>query len=156
MGFIPDSSNTSNGLISPTTVTNTYLRSLYDVGISNVQNNQLLSYDSTTQKWVNSTPATVTTSLSALTDCSVGSLVNNNVLYYNSTNSKWENKALQESYLTSLSTDLSACEKTSNKNISSGYCGLDVNSLVSVSNLPSISESKVINLTTDLSACEKT
>ena len=113
MGFIPGSSSTSKGLISPTTVANTYLRSLYDVGISNIQNNQLLAYDSTTQKWVNSTPATVSTALSDLTDCSINSLANDNILYYNSTNSKWENKGLQESDIRNLTTDLSACEKNS-------------------------------------------
>ena len=47
-------------------------------------------------------------------------------------------------------------KKTANKNVAAGYCPLDVNSLVPISNLPSISESLVTNLSTDLSACEKT
>ena len=44
MGFIPDS--VSNTLMSSTPQTNNFLRSLYDVNLSNIQNLQLLSYDS--------------------------------------------------------------------------------------------------------------
>ena len=128
----------------------TTLASLNDTNISAPINAQQLTYNSSTQKWQNSTPSTFSTALSALTDCAVSGLANDNVLYYNSTNSKWENKALQESDITSLSTDLSACEKTSNKNSSLGYCPLDINSLVPIANIPSLSESQITNLTTDL------
>ena len=47
-------------------------------------------------------------------------------------------------------------KKTANKNVASGYCSLDSNSLVPVANIPTLSESKITNLTTDLSNCEKT
>ena len=50
---------------------------------------------------------------------------------------------------------MSACEKTANKNVASGYCPLDINSLVPIANIPSIAESYITNLTTDLSNCEK-
>ena len=86
-----------------------------DVNIATPSNAQQLTYNSTTQKWQNSTPSTFTTALSALTDCSVSSLANDNILYYNSTNSKWQNKNLQESDTTNLTSDLSSCEKTANK-----------------------------------------
>ena len=113
-----------------------YLSSLNNCSITTPTNAQQLTYNSTTQKSQNSTPSTFTTSLSDLTDCSVSSLVNNNVLYYNSTNSKWQNKALGESDITNLSSDLSACEKTANKNVASGYCPLDINSLVPIASIP--------------------
>ena len=132
-----------------------YLSSLNDCSITTPSNAQQLKYNSTNQKWQNTSPATFTTALSALNDCYVSSIVNNNVLYYNSTNSKWQNKALGESDITNLSSDLSACEKTANKNVASGYCPLDINSLVPVANIPSIAESYITNLTTDLSNCEK-
>ena len=114
----------------------TTLASLNDVNIATPSNAQQLTYNSTTQKWCNTTPSTFTTALSALTDCSVSSLANDNILYYNSTNSKWQNKNLQESDITNLTSDLSSCEKTANKNAASGYCPLDSNSLVPTANIP--------------------
>ena len=41
--------------------------------------------------------------------------------------------------------------KITNKGIANGYCGLDANSLISVSNIPNLSESQINNLNTDLS-----
>ena len=70
----------------------TTLASLNDTNILTPSNAQQLTYNSTTQKWCNTTPSTFTTALSALTDCSVSSLANDNILYYNSTNSKWQMK----------------------------------------------------------------
>ena len=87
----------------------------------------------------------------SLLDVSISSLLDSQVLTYNSSSSKWINSNISESQITNLVTDLSNCEKTANKNISSGYCGLDSNSLVPVNNIPYLSESKITNLTTDLS-----
>lgn len=50
---------------------------------------------------------------------------------------------------------MSLCEKSANKNIASGYCGLDSNTLISTTRIPQMTESQITNLTTDLSECEK-
>ena len=42
---------------------------------------------------------------------------------------------LAESNITNLTTDLSNCEKTANKNVGGGYCGLDSNGLVPLTKL---------------------
>ena len=42
---------------------------------------------------------------------------------------------MSESKITNLTTDLSACEKSANKNVASGYCPLDSNIFVPLSNL---------------------
>ena len=47
--------------------------SLNDTNISAPSNAQQLTYNSTTQKWQNTTPSTFTTSLSNLNDCAVSS-----------------------------------------------------------------------------------
>ena len=47
------------------------LGNLNGVTISTPSNAQQLIYDSTSQKWINKTPAMFTTSLSALNDCSI-------------------------------------------------------------------------------------
>ena len=64
--------------------------------------------------------------------------------------------SLAESDISGLTSDLSACEKFINKGALNGYCGLDDNSLISLSNLPSIPEAYIANLPTDLAKCEKT
>ena len=50
MGFIPDNTSTSNALFSLPSTSNHFLKTLYGVNISNVQNSQLLSYNATSQK----------------------------------------------------------------------------------------------------------
>ena len=45
--------------------------------------------------------------------------------------------------------------KIANKNTSLGYCPLDINLLVPIANIPSLSESQITNLSTDLGNCEK-
>ena len=62
---------------------------------------------------------------------------------------------IDPTYVTNLTTDLAACEKTANKGEASGYCSLDSSYLVPVTNIPSLAESKITGLVSDLAACEK-
>ena len=76
MGFIPDSDSTA--LASNVTNISNFIRSLDDVTVTNIQNSQLLSYDSTAQKWKNINASSVgTTTLSGLTDISINTPLNN-------------------------------------------------------------------------------
>jgi len=63
---------------------------LSDVTITNVQNGQVIKYDSTLNKWVNTADGT-TTSLAALTDVVISGVTGGQALIYNSGNSRWEN-----------------------------------------------------------------
>ena len=83
-------------------------------------------------------------------DVSISSLNNAQVLTYDSIAFKWINSNITESQITNLTTDLSSCEKISNKGIYNGYCGIDTNTLISVSNIPNLSESQINNLNNDL------
>ena len=66
------------------------LNKLSDVTVTNVQNNQILKYDSTTSQWVNTSTGAVTT-LDSLSDVTITAVSNGQSLQYNSTTSKWEN-----------------------------------------------------------------
>jgi hypothetical protein len=63
---------------------------LRDVTVTNVQNNQILKYDSTASQWVNTSTGAVTT-LDSLSDVTITAVSNGQSLQYNSTTSKWEN-----------------------------------------------------------------
>lgn len=65
------------------------LASLTDTDITAPSNGQVLTFDSTSEKWENSTPATP--SLAGLSDTAVTDPSNGQVLTYNSTSGKWEN-----------------------------------------------------------------
>lgn len=65
------------------------LASLTDTDITTPSNGQVLTYDSTSEKWENSTPATP--SLAGLSDTVVTDPSNGQVLTYNGTSEKWEN-----------------------------------------------------------------
>ena len=88
--------------------------------------------------------------MGSLLDVNISSLNNSQVLTYNSISTKWINSNITESQITNLTTDLSNCEKIANKGIANGYCGVDTNSLISVSNIPNLSESQINNLNNDL------
>lgn len=122
--------NLMYGSISTITVPNLYdttLQILSDTTISNPSSGQVLTYDDTSSKWVNSTltlpSASSTTpladgtaaigtstayaradhvhpvsSLSALSDTALYSPSNGQVLRYNTTTSKWENSTLPTQY----------------------------------------------------------
>lgn len=70
------------------------LEELGDVSLSSPSNGQVLTYNSTTSKWVNANASGGggATTLNDLTDVTTSSPSNNQVLTYNSTTSKWENK----------------------------------------------------------------
>ena len=98
MGFIPDSDPTASA--SNTTNISNFIRSLDDVTITNIQNSQLLSYNSTAQKWKNINASSVgTTVLSGLTDTSIITPLNNQSLIYDFSSSKWENKQIDHTTL---------------------------------------------------------
>jgi len=66
------------------------LADLTDTTISSPSDGQVLKYDNTTSKWINSTISTSAT-VSGLTDTTISNPSNKQVLSYNSTTSKWEN-----------------------------------------------------------------
>lgn len=70
------------------------LTSLTDTDIQNPANGQALVYDSTAEKWVNSSEAIGVTSLDALTDTDIQNPASGQVLMYNGT--EWENSAEKE------------------------------------------------------------
>ena len=72
------------------------LSELPDTYIQNPSNGQVLQYDSTTQKWVNSDDVEGVTSLDALTDTAISSPTGGQVLMYNQTAGKWVNSAENE------------------------------------------------------------
>lgn len=68
------------------------LGALTDVDISNPSNGQVLTYNSTTQKWENGQSGG--TDLNDLNDVTVSSPANNQALVYDSTAQVWKNKSL--------------------------------------------------------------
>lgn len=78
-----------NGVISAA-ASATELSELTDVDLESLANGQILVYDSTSQKWVN-TNLTVTTTLDSLTDVDIDNLVDGQGLIWDSTAQKWEN-----------------------------------------------------------------
>ena len=67
------------------------MSALTDVNVSSLSNSQVLSYNTATSKWINSTLPSGVTTLSALSDVNVSSLVSGNLLVYDSSTSKWLN-----------------------------------------------------------------
>lgn len=72
------------------------LADLPDTTITNPTNGQVLAYDSTTQKWVNSDDVEGVTSLDALTDTAISTPTGGQVLMYNQTAGKWVNSEENE------------------------------------------------------------
>ena len=67
------------------------LSSLTDVYLSNVLNSQVLSYDSTLSKWINSDASGGLSNLDDLLDVNISSIANGNILKYDTATSKWIN-----------------------------------------------------------------
>ena len=63
---------------------------LSDVTVTNVQNNQVLKYDTSQNQWVN-TSTGIITSLEDLSDVTVTGIADGQVIAYNSATSQWEN-----------------------------------------------------------------
>ena len=132
----------SNGTSSSQSSQNPTMEQIRDVSILNpLESGQVLVFNG--DVWQNIVPQSlVNDTLGSLLDVSISSLNNAQALTYNSISTKWSNSNINESQITNLTTDLSNCEKIANKGISNGYCGLDTNSLISVSNIPNLSESR--------------
>ena len=72
------------------------LSELPDTDISSPTNGQVLAYDSTSQKWVNSDDVQGVTSLDALTDTAISNPSAGQVLMYNAVAQKWYNSEENE------------------------------------------------------------
>ena len=72
------------------------LADLPDTQITNPEQGQILAYNATTQKWVNSDDVEGVTSLDALTDTAIDTPTGGQVLMYNQTAGKWVNSAENE------------------------------------------------------------
>ena len=71
----------------------TAFANMSDVDFDNLQNGQVPVYNSTSQKWENSSGGGGASALNDLTDVTITSASNGQVLKYDSTNSKWINSA---------------------------------------------------------------
>ena len=82
-----------NGVISSTTSGVSQLEDLTDVNLNDLEDGQILKWDDTSSKWVNTSEAEVRTQLSLLEDVDIDdtSLEDGQVLKYNGTSEKWEN-----------------------------------------------------------------
>ncbi len=71
----------------------TQLSALTDVNLEDLADGQILKYDATTGKWVNTSEAEVRTQLSLLEDVDIDdeTLADGDALRYNGTTEKWEN-----------------------------------------------------------------
>lgn len=67
------------------------LTDLGDIVVTSATDGQVLTWDDTLQKWVNSNASGGSASLAGLDDVSLSSPTNGQVLKYNSTTQKWEN-----------------------------------------------------------------
>lgn len=67
------------------------LKELKDVNIVNAENGDVLTFDSTSNKWVNEEPAAVIDELSELTDVNISNVSDGDVLTFDSTSNKWVN-----------------------------------------------------------------
>ena len=82
-----------DGVIRATTSGITELEELSDIDLNNLADGQILKWDSTSSKWVNTSEAEVRTQLSLLEDVDIDdtTLEDGQVLKYNETSQKWEN-----------------------------------------------------------------
>lgn len=71
------------------------LDDLGDIVVTSATDGQVLTWDATSQKWVNRNASGGSTSLAGLDDVSLSSPTNDQVLTYNSSTQKWENKNAQ-------------------------------------------------------------
>lgn len=89
----------TDGTTSTFTVTNgqsiNSINDISDVTLTTPTNGQVLTYNSTSQKWENKAQAGG--SLANLTDVTLTTPANGNTLRYNSTSQKWENVSLSKS-----------------------------------------------------------
>ena len=98
LGYTPYDSTNPSGYISSAAVS-----SLTDVTLNTLTDGQILAYDSTAQKWKNtsSAPGGATT-LTGLTDVTITNPAQGESLTYDATNSKWINTATSPGGATTL------------------------------------------------------
>lgn len=80
----------SNGVIHAAAAT-TELSALTDVDLTNLQEGQILKWDATNSKWINTSEAEVRTQLSLLEDVNITNPTDGQTLRYNGTSGLWEN-----------------------------------------------------------------
>ena len=68
-----------------------HLDKLSDVTVTNVQNNQILKYDSTTSQWINTSTGEIT-DLDSLSDVVITSVQDGQSLQYDSATGNWVNR----------------------------------------------------------------
>jgi hypothetical protein len=93
-GQVPVAREDENGNISfemEDIVIDIPVEDLNDVDISNVQDGQVLKYNSTSGNWENANDDTGVDELSELADTNITTPTNGQVLKYNTTSQKWEN-----------------------------------------------------------------
>ena len=64
---------------------------LNDINVSSLTDGQVLSYNASSSKWMNSTLSAGSSSLSTLTDCTINTPIEGNLLVYSASASKWIN-----------------------------------------------------------------
>lgn len=79
-----------NGVIT-STVSASQLSNLTDVNLTQLTDGQILKWDATNSKWVNSSEAEVRTQLALLEDVDITDPQDGDGLFYNGTTEKWEN-----------------------------------------------------------------
>ena len=81
----------ANGVISSTTSGVSALENLTDVDLDDLADGQILKWDATEEKWVNTSEAEVRTQLSQLTDVELTDLEDGQTLKWDATEEKWVN-----------------------------------------------------------------
>lgn len=79
-----------NGVIHAAAAT-TQLSALTDVNLTDLEEGQILKWDATAEKWVNTSEAEVRTQLSLLEDVDIDDPQDGDTLKYNANTEKWEN-----------------------------------------------------------------
>jgi len=74
----------------------TKLTELTDTSINDLQNNNILVYNSTTEKWENQTQSSSVNVINDIGDVNITNIQNGQRLVYNSSNSKWENSTITD------------------------------------------------------------
>ena len=98
------------------------ISSLSDVHLTSITNNNILKYDSTSSKWINTSDSDT---LSSLGDCSITTPLNNQSIIYDSTLTKWLNKQIDHTTLSNIGSnthaniDLFIASKAQNSGLSS-------------------------------------
>lgn len=90
----------------------TALTQLSDVNISNPTNNQVLQYDSTSEKWINNTSPAGAAELSELSDVTINNPSAGNALIYGGSSGKWYNVTPEQAFpiWQEIETDVSMIE----------------------------------------------